>query len=339
MRSNSAPIYNNQGAPSNLPYARQSQIPTGLEGGISLAVSAGWNEQPLGDDATSSPYGSYNNHSQQQQQQYSQYGSSQPHHPQSWMRNNSVNTYSNNYNSIDFDSYRTSSPVPSVNTFTPAPAKTLNILPTTGWHSRNTVNTSLVVSNNNTTQRSSEKHAWDEAVTITLEDLKSISPAHAVLASQYDATPPASSHTSPTNASAPDSYIPLSSSNKRDSYISLPSPTSSSSSSSIQLDPRNLYVKNLPIDPIFDTQDLYELFSEYGQIISAKVMKDENTWVSKGFGFVSFRDEAAAREAVEALNGFVLDPVGVPKGLVVCVAEPKGFRERKLMVLHGNALR
>ncbi|KAJ3008733.1 UNVERIFIED_CONTAM: hypothetical protein HDU68_002975 [Siphonaria sp. JEL0065] len=335
MRSNSAPIYNHLGAPSNLPYARQSQIPAGLEGGISLAVSAGWSEQPLGDNSTASPYGSYNNNSDQQ---YSQYGSSQPHHPQSWMRNNSVNTYSNSYKSIDFDTYRTSSPVPSVNAFTPPPPITLNILPTTGWHSRNTVNTSLIVSNNNNaTERNSEKHAWDEAMTITLEDLKSISPAHAVLASQYDPTPPASSQTSPTSAA--ETYVPLSSSNKRDSYNTLPSPTSSSSSASIQLDPRNLYVKNLPIDPIFDTQDLYELFGEYGQIISAKVMKDENTWVSKGFGFVSFRDEAAAREAVEGLNGFVLDPVAVPKGLVVCVAEPKGFRERKLMVLHGNALR
>ncbi|ORY46333.1 hypothetical protein BCR33DRAFT_637509, partial [Rhizoclosmatium globosum] len=69
------------------------------------------------------------------------------------------------------------------------------------------------------------------------------------------------------------------------------------------LDPRNLYVKNLPIDPIFDTQDLYALFSEYGTIVSAKVMMDEVNWVSKGFGFVSFRDEEEARVAMEALNG------------------------------------
>ncbi|KAI9333557.1 hypothetical protein BDR26DRAFT_898381 [Obelidium mucronatum] len=179
-------------------------------------------------------------------------------------------------------------------------------------------------------------------MTITLDDLKSISPAHAVLASQYD------SPVVPTSVSPIDISF-VAASNKRDSYnnnsytntsiISSPTTTNSSSSSSPFLDPRNLYVKNLPIDPIFDTQDLYELFSEYGTIISAKVMKDETTWVSKGFGFVSFREEGAAREAVEALNGFVLDPVGVPKGLVVCVAEPKGFRERKLMVLHGNALR
>ncbi|KAJ3120906.1 hypothetical protein HK100_012601 [Physocladia obscura] len=273
MRSNSMPQQQNYNQSILAP--QRQQMP-GLEGGINLALSAGWSEQPLSPTADDS-YGPYNSNNKRQ----------------SW-NNGSLPR----------------------NTSSPRPVSTVNVLPTTGWHSRATVNPSLIVPEEKL--HSNSGHTWDEAVTITLEDLKSISPAHAVLASQFE---PKSSH----GASSPDLLSPTSSSVGSVGAIS-------------GLDPRNLYIKNLPIDPIFDTEDLYSLFSNYGQIISAKVMKDENTWVSKGFGFVSYSTEEEAALAISELNGYVLDPA-LPKGLVVCVAEPKGFRERKLMVLHGNSLR
>ncbi|KAJ3299530.1 hypothetical protein HDU76_006291 [Blyttiomyces sp. JEL0837] len=114
-----------------------------------------------------------------------------------------------------------------------------------------------------------------------------------------------------------------------------------------ELDPRNLYVKNLPLS--IDSTALFNLFRPYGKIISAKVMRDEETGVSKRFGFVSFEKDVMAFAAIEALNGRVVGDggggsVGGSGGsgsgnrgtpLVVCVAEPKGFRERKMMVVFG----
>jgi polyadenylate-binding protein len=59
----------------------------------------------------------------------------------------------------------------------------------------------------------------------------------------------------------------------------------------------NLYVKNFPRAE-FDDNDLQEIFSKYGEISSAVVMRDENQQ-SKGFGFVCFKDPADARRALQ----------------------------------------
>jgi len=59
----------------------------------------------------------------------------------------------------------------------------------------------------------------------------------------------------------------------------------------------NLYVKNFPRAD-FDDSDLQEIFSKYGEISSAVVMRDENQQ-SKGFGFVCFKETADARRALQ----------------------------------------
>ena len=59
----------------------------------------------------------------------------------------------------------------------------------------------------------------------------------------------------------------------------------------------NLYVKNFPRAE-FDDNDLQAIFSKYGEISSAVVMRDENQQ-SKGFGFVCFKDPADARRALK----------------------------------------
>lgn len=47
--------------------------------------------------------------------------------------------------------------------------------------------------------------------------------------------------------------------------------------------------------------DLAQLFSAYGEVLSAKIMTDKFTGKSRGFGFVEM-EESAAREAIQALN-------------------------------------
>lgn len=53
--------------------------------------------------------------------------------------------------------------------------------------------------------------------------------------------------------------------------------------------------------------DLKDLFNEYGEIASAKVITDRETGRSKGYGFVEIEDEEAAKKAIEELNGAEYD--------------------------------
>lgn len=62
----------------------------------------------------------------------------------------------------------------------------------------------------------------------------------------------------------------------------------------------NIYVGNLSWSMTDD--DLNNLFSPYGEISSAKILREKNTGRSKGFGFVEMADDEAARTAIAALN-------------------------------------
>ena len=62
---------------------------------------------------------------------------------------------------------------------------------------------------------------------------------------------------------------------------------------------KKLYVGNLTYDTTED--NLVELFSEYGEVLSAQIIIDRDTNRSKGFGFVEMSD--GADEAANALNG------------------------------------
>ncbi|RME81336.1 MAG: RNA-binding protein [Zetaproteobacteria bacterium] len=63
----------------------------------------------------------------------------------------------------------------------------------------------------------------------------------------------------------------------------------------------NIYVGNISYRAT--EQDLVDLFSAYGEVASARIITDRDTGRSRGFGFVEMQDDAAAREAIEALNG------------------------------------
>uniref|UniRef100_A0A673UPF3 Polyadenylate-binding protein n=1 Tax=Suricata suricatta TaxID=37032 RepID=A0A673UPF3_SURSU len=62
----------------------------------------------------------------------------------------------------------------------------------------------------------------------------------------------------------------------------------------------NIYVKNLPVD--VDEQGLQDLFSQFGKMLSVKVMRDDSGH-SRGFGFVNFEKHEEAQKAVTDMNG------------------------------------
>jgi cold-inducible RNA-binding protein len=64
---------------------------------------------------------------------------------------------------------------------------------------------------------------------------------------------------------------------------------------------KKLYVGNLP----FNTTDeaLQEIFSQAGNVQSAKVITDRDTGRSKGFGFVEMSSDQEASDAIQKFNG------------------------------------
>ncbi|XP_065350561.1 ELAV-like protein 1 isoform X10 [Cloeon dipterum] len=68
----------------------------------------------------------------------------------------------------------------------------------------------------------------------------------------------------------------------------------------------NLYVSGLPKN--MTQQDLENLFSPYGRIITSRILCDNITGLSKGVGFIRFDQRVEAERAIQELNGTI------PKG-------------------------
>lgn len=81
-----------------------------------------------------------------------------------------------------------------------------------------------------------------------------------------------------------------------------------------------LYVGNLPFSATGDS--LKALFATYGEIEEAIVISDRFSGRSKGFGFITFKDEASAQKAIEELNGKDIEG----RKIVVNVARPRPER-------------
>lgn len=84
-----------------------------------------------------------------------------------------------------------------------------------------------------------------------------------------------------------------------------------------------IYVGNLKYQ-VTDEQ-LREMFSEFGEVASADVIKDKFSGQSKGFGFVDMPNDAEAADAIQALNDSMHDG----RKLTVNEARPRTERPQR----------
>lgn len=61
-----------------------------------------------------------------------------------------------------------------------------------------------------------------------------------------------------------------------------------------------MYVSNLSFK--VQENELAELFSAYGEVVSAKIITDRETGRSRGFGFVEMASDEAGNKAMAELN-------------------------------------
>ena len=81
-----------------------------------------------------------------------------------------------------------------------------------------------------------------------------------------------------------------------------------------------LFVGSLPW--AINDQGLEDLFKDFGTVASAKVIMDRESGRSKGFGFVEFDDDEAAKEAMNKLNGTDI------QGRTIVVSEARPLEPR-----------
>ncbi|MDF1795097.1 MAG: RNA-binding protein [Coxiellaceae bacterium] len=62
-----------------------------------------------------------------------------------------------------------------------------------------------------------------------------------------------------------------------------------------------IYVGNLSYQTT--SEELQDLFGEFGSITELKLIIDRETNRSKGFGFITYEDNGAAQQACEKMNG------------------------------------
>jgi RNA recognition motif-containing protein len=84
----------------------------------------------------------------------------------------------------------------------------------------------------------------------------------------------------------------------------------------------NIFVGNLSYQAT--EEQLQNLFAEFGNVKSVKIIKDNYTSRSRGFGFVEMPENAEAEKAIEKLNGSSMDQ----QVIVVNEARPRTENSR-----------
>lgn len=79
----------------------------------------------------------------------------------------------------------------------------------------------------------------------------------------------------------------------------------------------NIYVGNLSWT--MTDSDLSDLFTPYGAVSNAKILKDKTSGRSRGFGFVEMEDDEAAKTAIANLNDSEIQG----RKLIVNESQPK----------------
>ena len=63
----------------------------------------------------------------------------------------------------------------------------------------------------------------------------------------------------------------------------------------------NIFIASLPYS--LEETEIKEIFEDYGQVTSVKLITDRETGRSKGYGFIEMPNEEEALKAIEVLNG------------------------------------
>lgn len=85
---------------------------------------------------------------------------------------------------------------------------------------------------------------------------------------------------------------------------------------------KKIYVGNLSYQT--SEADLETAFATFGTVVSASIVRDQQTGTSRGFGFVEMDSDEAASAAIDGLNGTELDG----RNLTVNEARPRSDRPR-----------
>ncbi len=91
----------------------------------------------------------------------------------------------------------------------------------------------------------------------------------------------------------------------------------------------NIFVGNL--NPETAAEGLRKLFSEFGEITSSKVIMDNATGMSRGFGFVEMVDNNSAQDAIDNLDFSFFE------GNIISVKEAKQNTTRPGQGSYGNS--
>ncbi|MDR0745288.1 MAG: RNA-binding protein [Mediterranea sp.] len=85
----------------------------------------------------------------------------------------------------------------------------------------------------------------------------------------------------------------------------------------------NIYVSNLSFNT--RSESLHELFSEYGEVTSSKIITDRESGRSRGFGFIEMADNSEGQTAISELNETEFEG----KTINVNVARPRVERDNR----------
>ncbi|XP_077058119.1 ELAV-like protein 2 isoform X4 [Siphateles boraxobius] len=100
--------------------------------------------------------------------------------------------------------------------------------------------------------------------------------------------------------------------------------------SSASIRDANLYVSGLP--KTMTQKELEQLFSQYGRIITSRILVDQVTGVSRGVGFIRFDRRVEAEEAIKGLNG--QKPPGATEPITVKFANNPSQKSSQALLSH-----
>ena len=89
----------------------------------------------------------------------------------------------------------------------------------------------------------------------------------------------------------------------------------------------NIYVGNLSYDAT--DSELNAVFSEFGEVSSANVIKNQHSGRSRGYGFVEMPNDSEANEAIKALDDSPLQGRNIRVNQARLRREPRFLRRRR----------